>query len=105
MFLRRSAVTPGRLSRSTSTCLAKRSFVGFHITEDTSNQPLWHTFTLSNRDTGEHVRLKVAWARLSEEFNTPDRTVRSLEHGGVAGKMRNANGEYFYWGLPNRELG
>ena len=76
-----------------------RSFVGFHITEDKSSQCLWHTFTMSNRDTGEQVRLKVAWARLSEESNTPDRTVRSLEHGGVAGKIRNANGDYFYWGI------
>ena len=76
-----------------------RSFAGFHITEDKSYQRLWHTFTLSNRDTGEEVRFKVAWGRLAEESNTPDRTVRSLEHGGVAGKIRNANGDYFYWGV------
>jgi hypothetical protein len=76
-----------------------RSFAGFKITEDRSNQRLWHTFTMLNRDTGEQVRLKIAWGRLSEESNTPDRTERSLEHGGVAGKMRNANGDYFYWGV------
>jgi hypothetical protein len=76
-----------------------RSFVGFTFTEDKSNQRLWHTFTLSNYHTGEEVRLKVSWGRLAEASNTPDRTVRSLEHGGVAGKIRHANGDYFYWGV------
>ena len=72
-----------------------RCFVGFKVTEDNQHKRLCHAFTLSNRNTGEEFRLKVAWARLSEVSNTPDRTTHSLEHGGVAGKMRQANGDYF----------
>ena len=74
-----------------------RSFHGFAVTEDKSIRRSCHTFTLSNRNTGEDFRLKVAWDRLAEISNTPDRTTRALEHGGVAGRMRNANGDYFYW--------
>ena len=75
-----------------------RSFVGFHVSEDKPMPKSCHNFTLSHSETGKSFRLKVAWGRLTEESNTPDRTTRSLEHGGVANKMRSANGEYFYWG-------
>lgn len=76
-----------------------RSFAGFDFTEDKSTQGASHTFTVSNRITGEDFRLQVAWDRLAQLSNTPDRTTRALEHGGVAGKMRSANGGYFYWRL------
>lgn len=74
-----------------------KSFIGFDVVEDTSTPGTSHAFSLSHRKTGEQVRLRVAWARLSEESNTPERTARSLEHGGVAGKMRSAKGNYFDW--------
>jgi hypothetical protein len=74
-----------------------RSFVGFDITEDKCDPDVGHAFSLMNRQTSEQVRLKVGWPRLSEECNTPERTMRSLEHGFVAGRMRNAKGDYFYW--------
>ena len=74
-----------------------RSFVGFGITEDKSDHSVCHFFTLSHPETSELFRLRVAWSRLSDDCNTPERTMRSLEHGFVAGKMRNANGDYFSW--------
>ena len=74
-----------------------KSFVGFDIIEDKSDQMVCHLFTLSHYETSDLFRLKVSWLRLSEKCNTPERTMRSLEHGFVAGKMRQANGDYFCW--------
>lgn len=64
----------------------------FDLIEDKSDQRSCHTFTLSSRKTKEDFRLKVVGERLVELINTPDGTTHALEHAGIAGKMRNANG-------------
>ena len=75
-----------------------KSFPGFNMTEDTPDPKTCHRFTLTDAKTFQQFRLKVGWTRLSESFNTPERTSRSLVHGGVAGKMRNEQkGQYYYW--------
>lgn len=75
-----------------------KSFPGFKLTEDTPDPNVCHRFTLTDAKTFQQVRLKVGWSRLTETFNTSDRTNRSLTHGGVAGKMRSEkNGGYYFW--------
>ena len=75
-----------------------KSFPGFNMTEDTSEPRKCHRFTMTDANTFQQFRLKVGWSRLSETFNTTERTSRSLIHGGVAGKMRTEeNGQYYYW--------
>jgi hypothetical protein len=75
-----------------------KSFPGFKMTEDAPDPKICYRFTMTNATTFQQFRLKVGWARLSETFNTAERTSRSLVHGGVAGKMRSEqNGQYYYW--------
>jgi hypothetical protein len=61
-------------------------FTGFNITEDTSDAPICHRFTL-----------KVGWRWLADKTSTPERTLNSVVHGDVAYKMRKAKGDYLYW--------
>jgi hypothetical protein len=74
-----------------------REFTGFNITEDTSDAPICHRFTLTDPMTYQQYRLKVGWRRLSDKTSTPERTLNSLVHGDVAYKMRKAKGNYLYW--------
>ena len=75
-----------------------KSFPGFNMTEDTPDPNVCHRFTMTNGKTFQLFRLKVGWSRFSENYNNPERTNRSLTHGGVAGKMRSEkNGQYYYW--------
>jgi hypothetical protein len=74
-----------------------REFTGFNITEDTSDAPICHRFTLTDPMTYQQFRLKVGWRRLSDKISTPERTRDSLVHGDVTYKMRKAKGNYLYW--------
>jgi len=55
-----------------------------HITEDTSDAPICHRFTLTDPMNYQQYRLKVGWRRLSDRTSTPERTRDSLVHGDVA---------------------
>ena len=72
-------------------------FPGCLMTEDGSDTGILHKFTMTNPKTFEQFKLKVGWLRLTDKSNNPERTERSLVHGGVAGKMRQHKGRYFYW--------
>jgi hypothetical protein len=72
-------------------------FKGFEIT-DTTNRPLSHTFT-ATKSADERYQVKVSWAQLSDQSNTPEGTRQRLETDDVAGRMRGkSQGEYFSWG-------
>lgn len=73
------------------------AFPGFHMTEDASDPTVCHRFTMTNVKTFEQYKLKVEWHRLSDVLSNPDRTDRSLVHGDVVRKMRDAKGHYLYW--------
>jgi hypothetical protein len=74
-----------------------KEFSGFVMTEDSSDPGILHKFTMTNPETNEQFKLKVGWLRLSDISNNPEKTERSLVHGGVAHKMRQRKGQYFYW--------
>ena len=75
----------------------RREFPGFQITEDTSDAPICHKFTMTNLTNYQQYKLKVGWRRLSDKTSTPERTLSSLVHGDVAHKMRKSKGDYLYW--------
>jgi hypothetical protein len=72
-------------------------FTGFNITEDTSDAPICHRFTLTDLTTYQQYKLKVGWRWLADKTSTPERTLNSVVHGDVAYKMRKAKGHYLYW--------
>jgi hypothetical protein len=74
-----------------------REFPGFNMTEDTSDPPICHRFTMTNLTTYQQYKLKVGWRRLSDKTSTSERTLSSLVHGDVAHKMRRLKGDYLYW--------
>jgi hypothetical protein len=74
-----------------------REFPDSHITEDTSDAPICHKFTMTNLATYQQYKLKVGWRRLSDNTSTAERTLSSLVHGDVAHKMCKAKGDYLYW--------
>ena len=73
-----------------------KCFEGFEITEDRSDQSMYHIFTVTKQKDHQQFKLKVGWPRLSDRSNTLERCTRALTHGDVAGKMGNAKGTYFY---------
>ena len=72
-------------------------FPGFKLTEDASDPSVCHRFTMTDVKTFQQYKLKVEWPRLSDVFSDPERINRSLVHGDVVGKMREAKGHYLYW--------
>ena len=72
-------------------------FPGFHMTENISDPSVCHRFTMTDVKTFEQYKLKVEWHRLSDVFSNPERINRSLVHGDIVGKMREAKGHYLYW--------
>jgi hypothetical protein len=74
-----------------------KEFQGCLMTEDSSDPGILHKFTMTHSKTDEEFKLKVGWPRLSDKSSNPEKIGRSLVHGGVAGKMREHKGKYFYW--------
>jgi hypothetical protein len=72
-------------------------FKGFEVTE-TRDRPLAYTFTVT-KSADERYQVKVSWAHLSDQRNTPERTKQRLVTDDVAGRMKGkSQGEYFSWG-------
>ena len=73
------------------------AFPGCIMTDDRPSPPTHHSFTMTERATGTRYKLKVAWGKLSDSGNVPEKTMLRLCGDNVAEQMRAAKGEYFYW--------
>jgi hypothetical protein len=74
-----------------------KQFKGFELTEK-GDGPLSYTFTVT-KSSDERYKLKVSWPQLSDQSNTPERTIQRLVTDDVAGRMKGkSQGEYFWWG-------
>lgn len=82
----------------------KIKFPGYTITEDSAPN-LYHQFTVTlsylsealNEKLHKSYGLKVDWSRLSDQRNTPERTLLSLNRGLVASWMVRAGDTYYSW--------
>ena len=72
-------------------------FLGCTMTEDRAHPPTHHSFVMAEPRTDTRYKLKVSWGRLSDSGNVPEKTMTRLCGDNVAGKMRDAKGEFFYW--------
>jgi hypothetical protein len=74
----------------------KTKFPDYTLTE-ISVQNLYHLFVVASDRLHQRHRLKVEWARLSDERNTPENTRLALESGNVASGMIQVGDNDYYW--------
>ena len=71
-----------------------KAFPGFGMWDE-AEPDICHKFVLTNPGTGEEFKLKVGWARFSDEFDEPALMERVLVYSDVAGKLREE--KYYFW--------
>lgn len=81
----------------------KDQFKGFEVTERPEH-PLYHWFTVTilkpPAKQSEQYKLRVAWPKISDHNNSPEKIARQLVLDEVANRMRaKPQGDYLSWGL------